>query len=99
LLDGKKEKFSCPVFLLQSNLLLKKRQPMCMAASVSSIRSSLGHFKLRAYCNWTLFTGSYHRFFTRRCYRVPPKRGDQIGRKCTQWAIVYFGQIYKKFQK
>jgi hypothetical protein len=24
LLDGKKEKFSCPVFLLQSNLLLKK---------------------------------------------------------------------------
>jgi hypothetical protein len=24
LLDGKKEKFSCPIFLLQSNLLLKK---------------------------------------------------------------------------
>jgi hypothetical protein len=36
LLDGKKEKFSCPIFLLQSNLLLKKRQPMCMAASVNS---------------------------------------------------------------
>jgi hypothetical protein len=34
LLDGKKEKISCPVFLLQSNLLLKKWQPMCMAASV-----------------------------------------------------------------
>jgi hypothetical protein len=32
LLDGKKEKFSCPIFLLESNLLLKKRQPMCMAA-------------------------------------------------------------------
>jgi hypothetical protein len=24
LLDGKKENFSCPIFLLQSNLLLKK---------------------------------------------------------------------------
>jgi hypothetical protein len=34
LYDGKKEKFSWPVFLLQSNLLLKKWQPMCMAASV-----------------------------------------------------------------
>jgi hypothetical protein len=35
-LDGKKEKISCPVFLLQSNLLLIKRQPMCMADSVHS---------------------------------------------------------------
>jgi hypothetical protein len=34
LIDGKKEKKVCPVFLHKSNLLLKKRQPVCMAASV-----------------------------------------------------------------
>jgi hypothetical protein len=34
LLDPKKEKFSCPVFVMESNLLLKELEPMCTAASV-----------------------------------------------------------------
>jgi hypothetical protein len=74
LLDGKKEKFSCPIFLLQSNLLLKKTATnvhgsQCQWAFVSEIK---------------IITS----FFSKKRVDLCPKMGKNVTMSFYRWKKV-----------
>jgi hypothetical protein len=43
-------------------------------------------------------TAYLHWFVSLLLSKAAPKQGDQIGRNFAQWAIVYFGELYKNYR-